>query len=298
MKFLVTTMIHLDCGATAPLPDFNFFHLAKGDREGKRMKSMMQFFLVIFVLLFSVGNPASAWGQPGKDAIRSLKKLEAKTQFGISYDDYSEELASTKSEVNLFLAGPDAKNQFKLAGAMKKALEHYDFAMLVWERAKKRKDMDSELSKKERSHKWWPIKKVTGKKESREEQQEEEKLKSAGKSLYYLDKTKDFDILLTISARYLNTSKITKEKTYVDDLLPIIWRRASNEVNIATTAFYHKPRVAQETVIEVEPPDEDLPAEESPARRPRRHRPTATKPRPAPPAPVKAPVIPGGRDKD
>jgi hypothetical protein len=262
----------------------------------------MQFLVIICILLFSVGSPANAWGQPGKDAISSLKRLSARTQFGISYDDYSKELASTKSQVNLFLEGHDAKNQFKLAEAMMKALEHYDFAMLVSERAKKRKDMESELLQMKRSNEWWPIKMIKGKKESREEReerQEEEKLKSMGKSLYYLDKTKDNDLLLTISAIYLNKSNISKQKTYVDEILPIIWHRASNQVKNATTYFLKQPRTVKETVLDEEPIDTDITTEDSPHRlRRRRSRPQASKPPPAPPTPVKETIVPGVRDKD
>jgi hypothetical protein len=244
---------------------------------------MFQFFVVIFVFLLSMGNSASAWGQPGVDAITSLKRIEAKTHFNISYDDYSEELATTKSKVNLFLEGPDGKNKFELAEAMKKALDHYDFAILVWMRAKKRKDMGLELSQVKLSNKWRPIKKRKEEKEIKE-LQEEERLMSIGKSPYYLDNGKDSDILEMISARYLNGLIIIQQRTHVDELLPIIWRQASNEVKNATTAFYKQPRDVKKTVLDEEIKENGLVeesgqvTEESPVPRLRKSRRKATKP--------------------
>jgi len=262
--------------------------------------------IIVFILL--MGNSANAWQQTGKDAITSLKKLEAKTQMDVSYDDYLEQLATTKSKVNFFLESPEAKNKIKLAEAMKKALYHFDFAMLIWMRAKQRIDMESELSQTKHPDGWWPIKLIKGKKDTLEERQKLDRARSIGKSSYYLDKRNDFDILQRISSIYLNKSIITEEKYHINQLLPIMWRQASNEVKNATNAFYKKAEEVKEAssdkeiegsglIEEIYQVTEDTPVTQ-PKKSPRKVKSKPTKSPPAPPAPVKASIFPEIRDQD
>jgi hypothetical protein len=239
-----------------------------------------------------LGNPANAFEHPEMDPIKSLKILEAKTQNGASYDDYSfvyylKELANTKSEVKFFMESSDAKNKFKLTEAMKKAIEHFDFAKLVWERAKKRKEMESELFQMNLSIKSGPFKKRKARKENLKKLQEEERLRSMGKSIYYLDKIKDFDILQRISTKYLNNSIITKQETHIDELLPIIWRQASIEVKNATTAFHKQTQNVKETDLDNKIEENSRVTEDSPViltKQTKRTKRKAIKPPPAPPA--------------
>jgi hypothetical protein len=250
-------------------------------------EDMIPFFAVILVLFLSLGISANALGQPDLDAIKSLKMIEAKAKVGASYDDYTEELATTKYKVNLFIQSTNAKNELKLTEAIKKAMEHYDFAKLVWERAKNRKEMESELYRIKTSLEWNPIKKRKAKIESRKELQEDEKLRSMGKSTYYLDKTKDSDILQRVSALYLNKFFITKQETYIDEILPIIWGQASNEIKNATSAFQKQSQALKEADSENKLEENSLVTEDSPVRIPRRWRRTRSKaiqPPPAPPA--------------
>ncbi len=250
---------------------------------------MIYFFAVIFCFFLSLGNSANAFGQPEMNAIKSLKILEAKTKIGAwygdySYDDYSEELANTKSEVKLFMESHDAKN-IKLTEAMKKAMGHYDFAKLVWERAKKRKEMESELFRIKYSIKRGPFKKRKVRKESLEKLHEETRLRSMGKSIYYLDKIKDIDILQRFSIRYLNKYIITKQETHIDELLPIIWRQASNEIKNATNAFHKQTQNMKEIDPDNKIEGNSLVTEDSPViltKKTKRTKHKTIKPPPAP----------------
>jgi hypothetical protein len=249
---------------------------------------MIHFLPVILVLVLSLGISAKALGQSEMDAIQSLKRIEARAKVGASYDDYIKELTTTKSRVNLFMQSPKAKNELKLTEAMKRAMEYYEFGKLVWERAKKRKESDQELYQKKYNSTWNPIKKRKARKEYFEDLQEEDRLRLMGKSIYYLDKTKDSDILQSISARYLNKFIITKEEIYIDELLPIIWRQASNEVKNATAAFHKQTQAVKEADPKDQIDENNLLAEDSPVTRPkrwwRRSRREVMKPPHAPPA--------------
>jgi hypothetical protein len=219
-----------------------------------------------------LGISANAWGQPEMAALDSLKMLAIKAQEGASYNNYAQELATTKSKVKLFLKSPDAKNEMKLAQAMRKALEHYDFAMLVWQRARKRKELESESSRMNHYAGWNLIKKRKERKESLQEKEEEARLKSMGKSTYYLDKVKDSDILQTMSARYLNKFIITKDETPVDELLPVIWQRASHEVQNAAAAFQKQIQTVKKADVVNITEGDSLVTEIGPDTRPRRRR--------------------------
>lgn len=250
---------------------------------------MMQFLGVMFVFL-SLGYAANAWAQSDMNAIKSLKFLEAQTKLGPSYDDYSKELAHTKSTVNFFKQSPDAKNKVKLTEAIKRALDHYEFAKLVWERAKKRSEMESELARMNPPLEGNPIKKRKARMESLKKLQEAERLRSMGKSAYYLDKIKDSDILQKISARYLNNFMITKQKTFVNEILPIIWRQASYEVKNAATAVRKEIQTVKETDSDDNLEEDILFTEDRPAPQPTRARRImrkAVKPPAAPPEPTK-----------
>ncbi|MGD0217487.1 MAG: hypothetical protein ABSC45_08265 [Desulfobaccales bacterium] len=62
--------------------------------------------------------PSIAFSQSAKDALRAMKKLQARTQAGISYNDYAPALGEAKFEINLFLESPAAKENYKFTEAI------------------------------------------------------------------------------------------------------------------------------------------------------------------------------------
>lgn len=75
---------------------------------------------------------ASTLGESAKEALRGLKKLEARCESGISYRDYGPALGEAKFEVNLFLESQEAKENPELTKAISKAMNHYETAQTVW----------------------------------------------------------------------------------------------------------------------------------------------------------------------
>lgn len=95
----------------------------------------MKRFLMLFIVILSTITiiPSIAFGQSAKDAIRALKKLEARVEAGISYKDYAPALGDAKFEVNLFLESPEAKEKPRLSEAVAKTMGHYLIANSVWQ---------------------------------------------------------------------------------------------------------------------------------------------------------------------
>jgi hypothetical protein len=84
------------------------------------MRRILSITLIIFMGLNGV-----AFGQSAKDAVKALKKLEAKTETGINYKDFATALADTKVEVESFVNSKQAKRNPGLSECLNKTLEHY-----------------------------------------------------------------------------------------------------------------------------------------------------------------------------
>jgi hypothetical protein len=85
--------------------------------------------LILFIFIIS---PTPSFAQTAKDALLALKKIQAKIQVGISYNDYGPACGDAKLQVNLFLDSSEAKQNFKLTEAIKNAMKHYEGALEVW----------------------------------------------------------------------------------------------------------------------------------------------------------------------
>jgi hypothetical protein len=155
---------------------------------------------------------ASILGESAREALRALKKLEARCQAGISYQDYGPALGEAKFEVNLFLESSEAKKRVKLAESIDKVMGHYDTAGTVWKRK------FSESSDSSRGLGGIILLKY-----------------DFGQSLLklYPNANKDYKeggALLTVQ---ISKRSPTITHISIDSLLPIIWREASNELTRA-----------------------------------------------------------------
>ncbi len=73
------------------------------------------------------------YGETAKDAYIALKKLEAKCQVGISYNNYFEALGDIQFDINMFLESRQAERNPELTESIIVTLDHYKFASTVLE---------------------------------------------------------------------------------------------------------------------------------------------------------------------
>lgn len=156
---------------------------------------------------------ASTLGESAREALRALKKLEARCQAGISYKDYGPALGEAKFKVNLFFESPEAKKRVKLAESIDKIMGHYEFVGIAWQ------------------HKFSGGGGVT----------ETISLKSdLGQSLLKLfpNANKDYKeggALVTFEGSSGESfQRPARTEIFIDSLLPIIWNGASDELKRAT----------------------------------------------------------------
>jgi hypothetical protein len=88
--------------------------------------------LLSLTLIIIIGIPGISFAKSAKEALKELKKIEARTETGISYRDYPKVLADAKVEVNEFLESKEAKKKPQLAEHIKKALDYYLIAGDIW----------------------------------------------------------------------------------------------------------------------------------------------------------------------
>jgi hypothetical protein len=68
------------------------------------------------------------------DALMALKRLQAKTETGIAYHDYSVALGDANFPVKLFLESENARTYPVFASSLRDAMKWYEAAAKVWER--------------------------------------------------------------------------------------------------------------------------------------------------------------------
>ena len=84
-------------------------------------------------LIILLGLSELALGQTGMDAFKSLKKVEAKIESGVSYQDYPQVLADAKHKVDMFLESSEAKKNPQFAYHIKTAMDYYMTAEDIWD---------------------------------------------------------------------------------------------------------------------------------------------------------------------
>jgi len=91
------------------------------------MKKILGLTLIILLWL-----PALALGQTAEDAVKSLKKVEASIQTGVSYQDFPQILAAAKKAVNMFMESNEAKKDPQFAKYIETIINYYTNAKEIW----------------------------------------------------------------------------------------------------------------------------------------------------------------------
>jgi hypothetical protein len=87
---------------------------------------------VLFLVICLILMGSMAYGQSAREAIKSLKRIEARADMGIHYNEYVLAVADARVEVQMFLESSEAKQKQLLTNMIKKILEHYETAREVW----------------------------------------------------------------------------------------------------------------------------------------------------------------------
>ena len=96
------------------------------------MASMKKVFIAAMVIGFTFAT-IPVFAQSSKEAIYALKKLEARVGAGISYRDYSPALGEAKFPINLYLESQESKNNPELVSLIKNVMAYYEQAGSVFE---------------------------------------------------------------------------------------------------------------------------------------------------------------------
>lgn len=151
-----------------------------------------------FCLFLLVILPSLVFGQSAKDAVIALKKFQTKVETGISYRDYAPALSEAKFPSKLYLESKDALENQELSMAIKNTIKHYEAALAVWG------------------------------------------IKFSGRGVddYIGDDNPLFGIIQSEYPGGLLTRwgiMGTGKAIVIDTVLPVIWQKASNELEIASS---------------------------------------------------------------
>ena len=93
---------------------------------------MKKILSIVIIVALCACLPSKSIASSVKDAYKSLKRVEASTEVGVTFPKYISGLVDAKVEVNIFLDNEKAKYNSDLVISMKKAMDHYLIAGQVW----------------------------------------------------------------------------------------------------------------------------------------------------------------------
>jgi len=94
---------------------------------------MKRFLIISLMVCFTAMLASQAHCQSAKEAMKALKKMDVRTEVGVSYQDYSPLVSDCKVEVDSFLESKAAKKSPEFAAHLKKAMDYYLLAKKIWD---------------------------------------------------------------------------------------------------------------------------------------------------------------------
>lgn len=93
---------------------------------------MKKVIVIILLLLFYNLFVGIVYGETAKEAFLALKHIEAKTETGISYHDYSLSVGDTWFKVKLFLESKKTMDNTQIRKSIETAMRYYKNAAKIW----------------------------------------------------------------------------------------------------------------------------------------------------------------------
>lgn len=87
---------------------------------------------IIFLILISLFAVPVVHAQSARDVVKALKRVEARVDMGISYNEYLLSVADARVEVQMYLESHEAKQKPALTNLIKKIIEHYETVREIW----------------------------------------------------------------------------------------------------------------------------------------------------------------------
>lgn len=170
----------------------------------------LRFILAFFIVIVST---SSAFAGSSKQALTALKKFRSRCEVGISYRDYSKELADANYEVKEYLDSSEAKSNPKLTQCISGALLDYLHAGSLWEF---KVNLCPGLELVPPNHDLWKL-----------------FIKSYPDAVYLMEtRTTHNDIL---------KKNITSTDVYFPEIISYIWKQAGNKIDEASELMISKP---------------------------------------------------------
>ncbi|MBM4273243.1 MAG: hypothetical protein FJ134_02110 [Deltaproteobacteria bacterium] len=93
---------------------------------------MKKYWSIIIIIILFLSLSIYSHAESHKEAIKALKKLEAKIEMGVNYQKYVEVLGETNAEVKLFLESKSSKKYPDIVTSINKIMDNYKDAAKLW----------------------------------------------------------------------------------------------------------------------------------------------------------------------
>ena len=99
----------------------------------------------LFICFLIILMPITTFAHSGKDAYKSLKKIQMEIDAGVNFRTYRDRIVDAKAEVDVYLKSAEAKKNKNLAKNYKNILTTYESARDIWRMKYERFDNEGEI---------------------------------------------------------------------------------------------------------------------------------------------------------
>jgi hypothetical protein len=194
---------------------------------------MKKLFVIVIVLSLTF-TAGTVFAQSAKDAVFGLKKLEARCQSGVSYQEYSSAIADAKFPVNLFMESEEGKKHPELTVSIGKVIYLYDLVGIMWHTLMSYRDLST---------------------------REERFFFKAGCIDADSRTGREIEKLYPQEKRHIDSTYITTDYYEADSLRQLMWKDASKELMNTTELYAKAERDKSEDIYKLKRENEQLKAD-------------------------------------